>query len=72
MYMRLKNKRIVYALYRGDEFLDCGTAEELAERRGISKLSFSMATTPKRIKRSEKVPYENRLITIKFFEKTTS
>lgn len=36
--MRLKNKRIVYALYRGDEFLDCGTDEELAERRGISKL----------------------------------
>ena len=70
--MRLKNKRIVYALYRGDEFLDCGTAEELAERRGISKLSIRIATTPKRIKRFEKVPYENRLITIKFFEKTTS
>ena len=70
--MRLKNKRIVYALYRGDEFLDRGTAEELAERRSISKFSISMATTPKRIKRSEKVPYENRLITIKFFEKTTS
>ena len=71
MYMRLKNKRIVYAIYRGDEFLDCGTDEELAERRGISKLSIRIATTPKRIKRFEKVPYENRLITIKFFEKTT-
>ena len=70
--MRLKNKRIVYALYRGDEFLDCGTAEELAERRGISKFSIRNATTPKRIKRFEKVPYEKRLITIKFFEKTTS
>ena len=47
MYMRLKNKRIVYALYRGDEFLDCGTAEELAKRRGISKLSFDHGMTTK-------------------------
>ena len=25
----------IYGLYKGDEFIDVGTAEELAERRGI-------------------------------------
>jgi hypothetical protein len=25
----------LYALYRGDEFVDVGTANELAERRGV-------------------------------------
>lgn len=31
--MRLKS---TYVLYRGDELLDIGTADELAERRGVT------------------------------------
>lgn len=26
----------VYAIYKGDKFIDVGTAKELAERRGVS------------------------------------
>lgn len=36
----------LYALYRGDEFVDVGTAEELAMKRGISPKSLRFKATP--------------------------
>lgn len=36
----------LYALYHGDEFVDIGTAEELAELDGTSPGSIRWAATP--------------------------
>ncbi len=33
----MKRKRNVYAIYRGDKFIDVGDANELAERQEITK-----------------------------------
>lgn len=44
----------VYGLYRGDEFLDVGTASELAERNGISRETIKFYATPSGRKRAEK------------------
>lgn len=35
-----------YALYRGEEFVDVGTADELAERHGIKPESVRFMSTP--------------------------
>ena len=35
-----------YALYKGDEFIDLGTKEELSERNGISPNTIMFYTTP--------------------------
>jgi len=35
-----------YALYRGDEFIDVGTADELAERNGIKAATIRWMSTP--------------------------
>ena len=40
-----------YALYRGDEFVDVGTAEEIAERQGIRPESVKWMSTPSYHKR---------------------
>lgn len=36
----------MFALYRGDEFVDVGTADELAERHGIKPSSIAFMATP--------------------------
>jgi hypothetical protein len=33
-------KARVYAVYKGDEFIDLGTIEEMVERLGIAKRTF--------------------------------
>jgi hypothetical protein len=33
-------------LYRGDEIIDTGTVREIAERRGVQKLTISYYLTP--------------------------
>ncbi len=35
-----------YALYRGDEFIDVGTADELAERHGVRAETIRWMSTP--------------------------
>lgn len=35
-----------YALYRGDEFVDLGTADELASRRGCKASSIKFMASP--------------------------
>jgi len=39
-------KKSIYALYRGDEFIDLGTAEELARKRGVSKNTIIFISSP--------------------------
>lgn len=41
----------VYALYRGDEFIDVGSAAELAERHGIKPETIRWMSTPSYHKR---------------------
>jgi len=36
----------LYSLYRGDDFVDVGTAEELATRHGIKESSIVHMSTP--------------------------
>lgn len=47
---------IVYALYHGDTFLDVGTADELAERRGVQRRSVLFLATKTH---KERTDYEN-------------
>lgn len=44
----------IYGLYRGDEFLDVGTAKELAKRMGVARETIKSYATPSHHKRAEK------------------
>jgi len=39
-------KKSIYALYRGDEFIDLGTLEELEKRLNINKNTIYFYSTP--------------------------
>jgi hypothetical protein len=39
-------KKQVYALYKGDEFIDLGTIEELAKKEGIKPKTMSYFSKP--------------------------
>lgn len=39
-------KKQEYALYKGDEFIDLGTIEELAERMGVAPKTIRHYQTP--------------------------
>lgn len=41
----------VYALYKGDRFIDLGTTKELSERTGISPTTLRWYTSPANMKR---------------------
>lgn len=41
-----KPSPIVYALYRGDEFIDIGTKYELSAKYGISPVTIAWCSTP--------------------------
>jgi hypothetical protein len=42
----MHKKQNVYAVYKGDEFLDLGTAKELAERMGVKPATILFMTYP--------------------------
>lgn len=44
----IKQERVPkqYALYRGDEFVDVGTVQELAERHGVKPSTIRIMATP--------------------------
>ena len=44
--------KAVYAAYRGDEFLDLGTKEYLAERLGVTKGAIELFRSPSYRKRN--------------------
>lgn len=57
-----KSKRF-YALYRGDEFIDEGTLEELAKRRKVSKHTISSLATPRSHRRYS---YKNTILAYRY------
>lgn len=55
------SKQSLFALYRGDEFIDVGTARELSEKHSISTQSIYWMATPANHKRDR----GNRLLAIR-------
>lgn len=60
----------IYAAYRGDTFLDLGTAKQLSASLGVAVKTIRWLTTPSGQKRTDRQgentqPYEKRLIIIK-------
>lgn len=53
MSNRYKGKTTVYALYHGDEFVDVGTAAEIAERHGVKPVTIAYYAQPSYLKRFE-------------------
>ena len=60
-YNKKKGARI-YALYKGDEFLEIGTKEFLAKLLGVKPETIKVYGTPSYLKRAKKKD-DNRLIT---------
>ena len=60
-----KSKHNVYAIYKGDKFIDVGTIEELSKSTGRKKGSILCMGTPSHRKRVKNYDYDNRLILIK-------
>lgn len=64
-------KENVYAVYKGDEFLDLGTAKELAERMGVTPKTIKFMTYPsyqKQIQKRKKTFSKGYMIVIKIEE----
>lgn len=51
MSNRYKGTNTVYALYHGDEFVDVGTAAEIAERRGLKPATIAYYSQPSYLRR---------------------
>lgn len=51
----------IYALYKGDQFLDIGTSEYLGKLLNVNPRTIEFYSMPSYIKRA-KLKYDNRLI----------
>lgn len=47
----MSRRKKIYALYKGDTFLDVGTKKELAERLGVGTRTIAFYATPSQRKR---------------------
>ena len=57
--------RIIYGLYKGDKFLDVGTAEELANKFGVKKATIQYYASPANKRRNK---HDNSIVAVKFKE----
>lgn len=55
----------VYAMYKGDKFLDLGTKKELSERMGIKLETLDFLASNINKQRINKRKYQNALMLIK-------
>ena len=53
--MLSKRKIIEYAIYKGDKFIDIGTAKELAKKCNVKPETIEFYASPSYLKRLEKV-----------------
>lgn len=53
--MLSKRKIVEYAIYKGDKFIDIGTAKELAEKCNVKPETIEFYASPSYLKRLEKV-----------------
>ena len=59
MNKKKRKKKTIYAIYRGDKFIDVGTINELSKRMGKSKSFIKFLTSPTNKKRDI---YYNRMV----------
>ena len=57
-----------YALYRGDELLDVGTANEIAKRRNVKPETIRFYATPSYQRQSKFKNPDRRLIAVRVVE----
>ena len=53
--MLSRRKIVEYAIYKGDKFIDIGTAKELAEKCNVKPETIEFYASPSYLKRLEKV-----------------
>lgn len=60
-------KEKIFALYKGEEFIDIGTAKEIAKKRGVTPKFIKYLSTPANLKRinARKNKISNALICVK-------
>lgn len=54
-------KEKIFALYKGEEFIDIGTAKEIAKRRGVTPEFIKYLSTPANLKRIDTRKNKNRI-----------
>lgn len=54
-----------YALYKGDKFLDIGTAEELADKFNVKPATIKWYSMPTNLRRIEKRKSYNGLVAVR-------
>lgn len=66
----MRKKIKIFGLYKGDKFIDVGTASELAKRRNVNTKTIRYLTTPayaKKIKKRDNS--EDALVAVTFWER---
>jgi len=53
-------KEKTFALYKGEEFIDIGTAKEIAKRRGVTPEFIRYLSTPANLKRIDTRKNKNK------------
>lgn len=53
-------KEKTFALYKGEEFIDIGTAKEIAKRRGVTPKFIKYLSTPTNLKRIDARKNKNK------------
>lgn len=65
-------KEKIFALYKGEKFIDIGTAKEIAKRRGVTPEFIKYLSTPANLKRIDtrknKNKQSNAMICVKIEE----
>ncbi len=66
----MRKKVKIFGLYKGDKFIDVGTANELAKRRNVNAKTIRYLITPayaKKIKKRDNS--EDALVAVTFWER---
>ena len=58
---RVINMAVEYAVYKGDKFIDQGTADYLADRLGVKRATIIWLQSPTNLKRDK----GNRMVAVK-------
>ena len=53
-------KEKIYALYKGDMFIDLGTAKDLAKKRNVKIETIKFLSTPSNLRKIERRKNKNR------------
>lgn len=66
----MRKKVKIFGLYKGDKFIDVGTARELAERRNVKVRTIRYLITPAYVKKIKKRDNpDDALVAVTFWER---